>query len=629
MSKKVLNLAASFDVTKADEDDSLVIEGYANTTDKDRAGDVVLQEAWNKGGMDNYLQNPIILGFHKHDNPIGKMDAHTVNSKGLFISATISKAAGKVYDLIKDGILRTFSIGFRVLDADYNSDTDIFVIKDLELLEVSVVSIPANQYSIFNVRKDFDSEDEFNQFKQEFTSQEEVVPNIPEEEEDMPTPEEIKALEEKAVAKYKAAEEAKEAEEQRLKDLAIAVGETESEKLMKAVEDKLAEKDASIQEALDAVVSLKSELGEKTDEINAMVNSRMHFSDNGRKGKDNTKAQDEAVLLSKILGKTVDGTEFGKKIITKSDATHQDNMTEDWEQEFSTRILEDMEQQLIIEPLFTNNIAMPTVTVNMPVNPAAGYAQWILPAAFATADSTGADENHQLGDFSLTAHKLASKDRVSYEEEEDLIVPFLGIIRNAVVERMAKASDRALLVGDVDDATPSNATFANVYPFDGLATYAIEDSAVDTGTAITTALEMQGLRRYMGKYGLNPSELVYVVNTDAYYDLLEDDEFRTLDLVGGVATALRGQVGSINGIRVIVSAEFETEASGTARAICVNMRNYVKGTLRGIMVERDRDIEQQTNIIVATRRMGMKELFAAQGTPGSGGHASCAALTVA
>ena len=42
----------------------------------------------------------------------------------------------------------------------------------------------------------------------------------------------------------------------------------------------------------------------------------------------------------------------------------------------------------------------------------------------------------------------------------------------------------------------------------------------------------------MGKYGINPSEVVYIVSQDAYYNLLEDAEFQDANLVGDMATKL-------------------------------------------------------------------------------------------
>ena len=75
------------------------------------------------------------------------------------------KTLQEQYNLIKEGILKAFSVGFRVKEADYDVNTDIFVIKDVELYEVSVVSVPANQDSLFEVSKCFNNPAEYAEFK--------------------------------------------------------------------------------------------------------------------------------------------------------------------------------------------------------------------------------------------------------------------------------------------------------------------------------------------------------------------------------------------------------------------------------------------------------------------------------
>ena len=73
------------------------------------------------------------------------------------MEAKISKHA-ECADLIKDGVLGAFSVGFKVKDADYLEETDGLMIKDAELFEVSVVSVPCNQAATFSLAKSFDSE---------------------------------------------------------------------------------------------------------------------------------------------------------------------------------------------------------------------------------------------------------------------------------------------------------------------------------------------------------------------------------------------------------------------------------------------------------------------------------------
>ena len=163
---KLLYLSSKF-TASTESDDSIFIEGYASTVDRDRMGDVIPMKAWNEG-LHNYLKNPIILAYHNHQMPIGKMVEHKVTDQGLWIRAQIPAEVGDVYKLIKKGILSAFSVGFRVRDADYDHTTETFLVKDLELHEISVVSVPANQNTLFSLAKAFDTAAEFDLFKQQF-----------------------------------------------------------------------------------------------------------------------------------------------------------------------------------------------------------------------------------------------------------------------------------------------------------------------------------------------------------------------------------------------------------------------------------------------------------------------------
>lgn len=163
------------DITvKGASEKAFKIAGYANTSDKDRTGDIVLPEAWTKG-IDNFRRNPILLYQHDHSKPIGRVNAVTVDKKGIFVEASVSGAAERqhgVQTLINDGVLKSFSVGFRVKDADYDKRSDTFVIKNVELLEISVVSVPANQNSLFSVRKSFEADDAYESFKNKFVVEE-------------------------------------------------------------------------------------------------------------------------------------------------------------------------------------------------------------------------------------------------------------------------------------------------------------------------------------------------------------------------------------------------------------------------------------------------------------------------
>jgi len=628
---KNMQLTSIFRVKSVSDDkETITIEGYANTTNKDRVGDVILEEAWTKGGMDNYLLNPIVLAFHNHEKPIGEVTDYSVNNKGLRVIAEISKSAGDVYNLVKEGVLKAFSVGFRVKDADYDTDTDIFVIKDLELYELSVVSIPANAESIFSVKKSFKDEEEYNEFKNLFNNDNIQLPDT-----DLDTtvnkgeitvskdtinltPEEVKKLETKAIEKAFAEKEAADKKKAEIATLAAEAGTSGAERLVKELEARLEAKDQTIAESLKA---LETDLKEKQDEIIALTTSKMRFDDNRSNKQVAQDEIDKFVLTSKIMGKSIVELDSYKAYIEKI-GDHLGGMDSggagdgsDWETLFSTNLYQDMQDKLILEPMFSNRVKMTSRTLVFPYNPEAGHASWVADTAYKSTngDSSGVARTHTPADNLLKAEKLASKEYLGYEEEEDSIIAIAPIVRNAIVRRMARTTDTELLRGNAGVETIAGQT--GLALISGVATLATDngssftqDGTFGSNNPITVA-DLQSTRRQMGPYGLNPSDVVYIVSEGAYYDLLEDPDFRTSDLVGDKATILRGQIGSVNGSPVVVSDSFAVPAVGTVAAVALNSANFLFGELRGMMVERDRDIANQKNLLVATRRFAFSELI--------------------
>lgn len=136
------------------EEDDIIIEGLANTTSMDRAGDLIPRSTWEKPSqLTNYKKNPIVLAYHNHSMPIGVVESLEVRDEGLFVRVKISNVIPAVYQQIKKEILKAFSIGFRLIDWDYNEKIDAFVMTDIEMHELSVVSVPCNQDSVFDLAK--------------------------------------------------------------------------------------------------------------------------------------------------------------------------------------------------------------------------------------------------------------------------------------------------------------------------------------------------------------------------------------------------------------------------------------------------------------------------------------------
>ena len=133
--------------------DLVRIEGWSSTAGTDRDKDVIQPEVI-ANGITNFMKNPILLYMHDPTKPIGRVTKMEVRPKeGFWIEAVLS-AASDVKDIvtkIQEGILRAFSIGFKLIDGKPTGD--VFNITDMELWEVSVVSIPANADALFSMAK--------------------------------------------------------------------------------------------------------------------------------------------------------------------------------------------------------------------------------------------------------------------------------------------------------------------------------------------------------------------------------------------------------------------------------------------------------------------------------------------
>ena len=632
---KLLHLSGSI-VTKSEDlptadgkIDSIMIEGYASTNDADRQGDVVPTAVWEKG-MENYLKNPIILAYHDHSEPVGRMVEHRIDSKGLWIKARISAAAEDVFNLVKDGVLTAFSIGFRIADAEYNSAAELFVVKELELHEISVVSVPANQNTIFSLSKAFDTAEEFKTFKMQFAKSSDSAKGLeasgkansdvnkewnmdPKELEKMVAEAAAKAAEQtakalaeqqaKAAAEKAAAEKVQAELDARIKAAVAAVtpSETGAEKLLAEVEKRLQDTQAESKKALEG---LEAALKEKAAELEAIQKSRMQFGDpQGAKGMEYAD-KEKAVLLAKMAGKSLESTKFGREMVQKYGA-HVPSAT--WELEVSLNMEAELRRRLVVAPLF-RNIAMQTNVMTIPVNPEAGTATWVTNAQFgavpgslgAAGASAGGNATHALKEITLNAYKVATNEYTAYEEEEDALLAIMPVIRDGMIRRVARAVDRAFLRGAGSGSDPVTGLVAR----DASSAYTLDISDAAKATVAT----LRNLRRDIGVWGLDPAEVVYIVSQDVYYDLLDDSVFQTMNQVGPQATLLTGQIGTIGNSPVIVSGEFADKGAGEAAAIAVAPANFLVGSQRGLRIDTQELVETQRRVMVASLRTGMVQV---------------------
>ena len=131
------------------------IKGFAGTTEQDRAKDIIPIETFIDARKD-LLQPGSSTMFLNHDTsiPIGIVSSTSIDkNKGLFFEGFISKAAdvNDIWTKAEEGILNSFSIRLRPKKVEVKEDGDgrveAFIIKGMDLVEVSLVGIPMNKSS--------------------------------------------------------------------------------------------------------------------------------------------------------------------------------------------------------------------------------------------------------------------------------------------------------------------------------------------------------------------------------------------------------------------------------------------------------------------------------------------------
>jgi uncharacterized protein YoxC len=153
----------SMPLTKVDEE-RRIVSGFASLDNLDKQDDIVTTEA----SMEAFAKFRGNIREMHQPSAVGKMisfkeekyfDVETKKFyKGVFVSAYISKGAQDAWEKVLDGTYTGFSIGGRMnkWDDGYDekSDKPIRIIKEYDLVELSLVDSPANQFAnIMSVEK--------------------------------------------------------------------------------------------------------------------------------------------------------------------------------------------------------------------------------------------------------------------------------------------------------------------------------------------------------------------------------------------------------------------------------------------------------------------------------------------
>ena len=144
-----------FRIKAEDEDEKYgYISGYASTFGNvDSVGDKVAKGAF---AISIATKMPKMLWQHDRWQPIGSWTDAKEDDYGLWVQGRILKTVPQgltAFNLLKEEAISGLSIGYRVQDYEYDNDTGIYTLKQVNLLEVSVVTFPANELAeVANVK---------------------------------------------------------------------------------------------------------------------------------------------------------------------------------------------------------------------------------------------------------------------------------------------------------------------------------------------------------------------------------------------------------------------------------------------------------------------------------------------
>lgn len=413
----------------------------------------------------------------------------------------------------------------------------------------------------------------------------------------------------------------KEAAEQARVDQLIskAVGEDRAkleaaQTTIKTLEEKLNQSNTAFADMLE---KMQGEVVQYADQIKQLLAAREGanvFTSNavskamfGNSQETFEKEVENVVLVSYIMEKGVFETNYGAqhaKAVNGSSSIQVSS--ENYETIFSQRILRDMQKLMVVGTMF-EELPMTSKLLTMMIEPDSQLATWVDAPTYGTDATTGNEIKAELTETTFRTFKLASKAYMTDETEEDAIVALLPIIRRHLIESHVKAIETAFMTGN---GTAKPLGLLKMAEADGTN---IATAAKYDGTVKVTAKEIHKLRRALGQHGLDLSKLALIVSMDAYYDLLEDEEWQDMSQVGDASLKLQGQVGRIYGLPVVVSNYFPAKAASAEYCVIVYRDNFVVPRQRQITVERERQAGKQRDAYYVTQRLNLQRLIPAKG----------------
>jgi len=281
----------------------------------------------------------------------------------------------------------------------------------------------------------------------------------------------------------------------------------------------------------------------------------------------------------------------------------------------ATTYLEEYELARVLEGRFK--------MVNMPSNP---FDQPVMKdvtkARIATEGSTSfTGANFGTDKIRFSATKLEEFYPLPEELDEDSAPDFLGAARDEVVKAQERAAESAVINGDsdgthIDSDTQAGGAELAEKAWDGLRKIALANTAngstLDFSNVAISEVLLATLRARMGKFGSDPSQLLWLCGPVGYNELLSLPSVKTVDVFGPMATVLKGALAAYQGIPIVNSEHFREDlnASGVydgitvdrSSVLLVNVNRFMMGQRRPIRVKLMPDLPGSDRWLLASYR---------------------------
>ena len=270
------------------------------------------------------------------------------------------------------------------------------------------------------------------------------------------------------------------------------------------------------------------------------------------------------------------------------------------------------------------NVRMPTNPFNLPVDLGdMNMYPGVQNVATTSTDLTTEDQ-------ALTAYELVGAVPWSWELDEDAVISMQENVRATIIRSVAKVLDDVILNADTSVTNGINSDGATIAKtdagkghwllgFDGLRHLPIITvaSCFNDHAAAPSDDMFNENRRAMGKYGVDPNDVVHIMDIATYLHSQMLANVRTLDKFGPKATIFNGQLASHEGIPIIVSevmrktaadGKVTDGAAGTlGQLLTFNRTQWRTGTRREVTIDVERNLSKRQHIMYASVRLALQQ----------------------